>query len=52
MSATGGTGRSPAGSQAMLARSRDVFAGLSAAIVSVAYGLSFATLIFAPPLNL
>ncbi len=51
MSAKGGTGRSPAGSPTMLARSRDVFAGLSAAIISVAYGLSFAALIFAPPLN-
>jgi sulfate permease, SulP family len=35
----------------ILARSRDVFAGLAASVMSVAYGLSFAALIFAPPLN-
>ena len=51
MSVKGRTGRSPAGSRAMFAQSRDVFAGLSAAVISVAYGLSFAALIFAPPLN-
>jgi SulP family sulfate permease len=33
------------------ARSRDVFAGLAASVMSVAYGLSFAALIFASPLN-
>jgi len=32
-------------------RSRDLFAGLAASIMTVAYGLSFAALIFAPPLN-
>ena len=30
---------------------RDIFAGLISSFVSVAYGLSFAALIFAPPLN-
>jgi sulfate permease, SulP family len=29
----------------------DLFAGLVASIISIAYGLSFAALIFAPPLN-
>jgi len=33
------------------AQSRDLFAGLAASIVTVAYGLSFAALIFAPPLQ-
>ena len=33
------------------ALSRDVFAGLVTSIMSVAYGLSFAALIFAPPLT-
>jgi SulP family sulfate permease len=32
-------------------QSRDLFAGLAASIISVAYGLSFAALIFAPPLH-
>ena len=49
MSVTNGAGASPAGQ--IVARSRDLFAGLSAAVISIAYGLSFATLIFAPPLN-
>ena len=31
--------------------SRDVFAGLVTSIMSIAYGLSFAALIFAPPLT-
>src|SRR6478672_5664827 len=31
--------------------SKDVFAGLVTSIISVAYGLSFAALIFAPPLT-
>jgi SulP family sulfate permease len=35
----------------ILAQSRDIFAGVAASIMSVAYGLSFAALIFAPPLN-
>ena len=35
----------------ILARSRDVFAGVAASVMSIAYGLSFAALIFAPPLN-
>jgi SulP family sulfate permease len=35
----------------ILAQSRDVFAGVAASVMSVACGLSFAALIFAPPLN-
>src|SRR6478752_631174 len=35
----------------ILARSRDVFAGVAASVMTIAYGLSFAVLIFAPPLN-
>ena len=31
--------------------SRDIFAGLVASVITIAYGLSFAALIFAPPLN-
>ena len=35
-----------------LARARDdIFAGLVASVITIAYGLSFAALIFAPPLN-
>src|SRR5262245_5100400 len=30
---------------------KDIFAGLIASVITVAYGLSFAALIFAPPLN-
>jgi sulfate permease, SulP family len=33
------------------AKARDLFAGLIASVISVAYGLSFAALIFAPPLH-
>ena len=33
------------------ASSRDIFAGLVTSLISVAYGLSFAALIFAPPLT-
>jgi SulP family sulfate permease len=33
------------------ALSKDVFAGLITSTISVAYGLSFAALIFAPPLT-
>jgi sulfate permease, SulP family len=32
-------------------RTRDLFVGLVASVITVAYGLSFAALIFAPPLN-
>jgi SulP family sulfate permease len=32
-------------------RTRDLFAGLIASVITIAYGLSFAALIFAPPLN-
>jgi SulP family sulfate permease len=35
----------------IFARWRDLFAGLIASVITVAYGLSFAALIFAPPLN-
>jgi SulP family sulfate permease len=45
-----GSERSPAAGH-ILARSRDLFAGAAASVMSVAYGLSFAALIFAPPLN-
>lgn len=45
----GAQGRPVAGRFATL--SRDVFAGLVTSIMSVAYGLSFAALIFAPPLT-
>jgi SulP family sulfate permease len=37
---------------AMSARARDVFAGLIASVITIAYGLSFAALIFAPPLTM
>lgn len=50
MSVKTATGRTPV-ADIFWARSRDFFAGLSASIISVAYGLSFAALIFAPPLN-
>jgi hypothetical protein len=33
------------------AHARDVFAGLIAGVVTIAYGLSFAALIFGPPLT-
>jgi SulP family sulfate permease len=33
------------------AGAKDIFAGLVASVIMVAYGLSFAALIFAPPLN-
>jgi len=42
--------RHPAANQ-IAGLSRDVFAGLIASTVSIAYGLSFAALIFAPPLT-
>ena len=45
-----GSERRPAAGH-VLARSRDLFAGAAASVMSVAYGLSFAALIFAPPLN-
>ena len=44
-----GANRSPVTGQ-FAALSRDVFAGLITSTISVAYGLSFAALIFAPPL--
>ena len=45
-----GANNSPVTGQ-VAALSRDVFAGLITSIVAVAYGLSFAALIFAPPLT-
>ena len=45
-----GANKSPVTGQ-VAALSRDVFAGLVTSIMSVAYGLSFAALIFAPPLT-
>ena len=45
-----GANRSPVTGQ-VAALSRDVFAGLITSTISVAYGLSFAALIFAPPLT-
>jgi SulP family sulfate permease len=52
MSVNGATGKGaqPVASQ-FATLSRDVFAGLIASTISVAYGLSFAALIFAPPLT-
>ncbi len=47
-----GTGTKPSPVAGYIrAQSRDVFAGVAASVMSVAYGLSFAALIFAPPLN-
>jgi len=46
----GGSLHSPS-ADVVQAGARDVFAGLIASIVTVAYGLSFAALIFAPPLS-
>jgi len=52
MSVTGAAGadKSPVIGR-VAALSRDVFAGLVTSLMSVAYGLSFAALIFAPPLT-
>jgi SulP family sulfate permease len=52
MSVNGATGKGaqPVASQ-FATLCRDVFAGLIASTISVAYGLSFAALIFAPPLT-
>ena len=51
MSVKGATGKRSTQAGYILGRSRDLFAGLSASVISIAYGLSFAALIFAPPLN-
>jgi SulP family sulfate permease len=52
MSVTGATGnRSAPVGDFISSQVRDLFAGLIASIITVAYGLSFAALIFAPPLN-
>ncbi len=45
-----GTKRSPV-TGLLRAQAADIFAGLVASVISIAYGLSFAALIFAPPLN-
>jgi len=52
MSAIGATGgnRSPV-ADFFVTGSRDIFAGLITSVMAVAYGLSFAALIFAPPLT-
>ncbi|HVQ10634.1 MAG TPA: SulP family inorganic anion transporter [Methyloceanibacter sp.] len=50
MSVNGAAGAKPVTGQ-VAALSRDVFAGLITSTISVAYGLSFAALIFAPPLT-
>ena len=51
MSVKGATGKRSTPAGYIFGRSRDLFAGLSASVISIAYGLSFAALIFAPPLN-
>lgn len=52
MSVNGVTGQRESRVIPMLAtRSRDLFAGLVTSVMAVAYGLSFAALIFAPPLT-
>jgi SulP family sulfate permease len=51
MSVNGITGSQSSPATNVSALSRDLFAGFAASVVSVAYGLSFAALIFAPPLN-
>jgi SulP family sulfate permease len=52
MSVNGVTGSASSPAAGLFATgSRDIFAGLITSIVSVAYGLSFAALIFTPPLT-
>src|SRR6266508_1113050 len=51
MSVKSATGNQRSPVTNLWAQSRDLFAGLAASIVTVAYGLSFAALIFAPPLQ-
>jgi hypothetical protein len=52
MSANGLTGENSSPVAGFFAAgSRDVFAGLVGGVVSIAYGLSFAALIFAGPLR-
>ena len=52
MSVNGATGaNASAVTRQVAALSRDVFAGLITSTISIAYGLSFAALIFAPPLT-
>ena len=49
MSVTGSQRNSATGF--LRSQATDIFAGLVASVISVAYGLSFAALIFAPPLS-
>ena len=52
MSVKGRTGRRAVPvADHIFTRSRDLFVGLIASVITIAYGLSFAALIFAPPLN-
>ncbi|MFZ2019894.1 MAG: SulP family inorganic anion transporter, partial [Methyloceanibacter sp.] len=52
MPAKEGEGTAKSGIAAFLATSsRDIFSGLIASVLAIAYGLSFAALIFAPPLS-
>ena len=52
MPAKDGEGTARSGIAAFLATSsRDIFSGLIASVLAIAYGLSFAALIFAPPLS-
>jgi hypothetical protein len=52
MSVKRGTGRRAVPvADHIFTRSRDLFVGLMASVITIAYGLSFAALIFAPPLN-
>jgi sulfate permease, SulP family len=52
MSVKRGTGRRAVPvADHIFTRSRDLFVGLIASVITIAYGLSFAALIFAPPLN-
>jgi hypothetical protein len=52
MSVNGAAGAKPSPVTGQVAAlSKDVFAGFITSTISVAYGLSFAALIFAPPLT-
>ena len=51
MSVNGVAGGKPATADLFAKAARDLFAGLVTSVMAVAYGLSFAALIFAPPLT-
>jgi sulfate permease, SulP family len=51
MSLNGVAGSKPATADVLAKAARDLFAGLVTSVMAVAYGLSFAALIFAPPLT-